>query len=263
MAQFRLVTECGSFRLLSKHIPPGERVDWHRHRAGSITLVVRGTLHEEFTGVALTCGPWTFLSKPATARHVTFAGDQGVDMLIVQGSDRWLAGLGRGPAPGPSTYRDGIALGAVLGGFAAIEDRPADPDAAVPWARSLPAMREQSARLAEAVRGPAWLEQALELIRSLDPRFFSSSVLADAIGVHRTTLARGFRESFGVSVKQFVRQVRTSHAAERLVRSTDPVARIALDLGYADQSHFTRDFGIQVGTSPARLRRLGRRCASA
>ncbi|WP_414882953.1 helix-turn-helix domain-containing protein [Sphingomonas sp. Leaf208] len=41
-------------------------------------------------------------------------------------------------------------------------------------------------------------------------------------------------------------------AARRLLLAGQPIAEVALDVGYADQSHLTRQFQRIVGVSPAR-----------
>jgi AraC-like DNA-binding protein len=65
-------------------------------------------------------------------------------------------------------------------------------------------------------------------------------------------LQRLFREYVGVSPKWVIQRYRLIEAAERLATGdgTD-LATVALDLGYADQPHFIRDFKRIVGRSPA------------
>ena len=47
-------------------------------------------------------------------------------------------------------------------------------------------------------------------------------------------------------------------AVQRLNETDDPIARIALDCGYADQSTFSRQFKQTVGISPAHYRKMSR-----
>jgi AraC-like DNA-binding protein len=74
------------------------------------------------------------------------------------------------------------------------------------------------------------------------------------IGVRR--LQRLFDEYVGVAPKWVIQRYRLHEAAERIALAQQPVwADIALDLGYADQAHFIRDFKRLVGTSPAQYLR--------
>jgi AraC-like DNA-binding protein len=76
----------------------------------------------------------------------------------------------------------------------------------------------------------------------------------------RRRLQRVFSEYVGVSPKWVIQRYRLLDAAERVAAGTvvDWVD-LALDLGYADQAHFIRDFKRLVGRSPAEYaRRLER-----
>jgi AraC family transcriptional regulator len=79
--------------------------------------------------------------------------------------------------------------------------------------------------------------------------------LAAVAGVHRTHLVRAFRARYGVSVGAYVRRERIRWAARALRGTETPIAEIALQAGFADQSHFTRTFVKHMGVSPGRYRR--------
>lgn len=65
-------------------------------------------------------------------------------------------------------------------------------------------------------------------------------------------LLRLFRRTMGLTPHQFQMQVRLRRAADLLRRGRAP-ADVALALGFADQSHFTRHFTRSVGVSPGRF----------
>jgi AraC-like DNA-binding protein len=78
-------------------------------------------------------------------------------------------------------------------------------------------------------------------------------MLVDRFDAGLRQLQRLFREYVGVSPKWVIQRQRLIEAAERLRtgdRSID-FAAIALDLGYADQPHFIRDFKNLIGKTPA------------
>ena len=66
--------------------------------------------------------------------------------------------------------------------------------------------------------------------------------------------ARAFKASYGVTVHQHVIAKRIQHAQKLLARSGRPLAQIALDCGFADQSSFSRRFLAVAGESPASWR---------
>ena len=66
------------------------------------------------------------------------------------------------------------------------------------------------------------------------------------------TLQRLFRRYVGVGPKWVLQRARLHDAVDRIDagRVTD-LASLALELGWFDQAHFTRDFTALVGQSPA------------
>lgn len=75
-------------------------------------------------------------------------------------------------------------------------------------------------------------------------------------GVDPAHLARRLRAHYGMTAGAYLREIRVQRAAGALVRSSEPLARIALDAGFADQSHFTRVFRTVHGITPLRCRAL-------
>jgi len=69
-------------------------------------------------------------------------------------------------------------------------------------------------------------------------------------------LAKVFRAHEGVTPSEFVRVQRVEWARRQLLRSVDSLAAIALEAGFADQSHFTRCFRRVTGISPGRYRKI-------
>lgn len=125
----------------------------------------------------------------------------------------------------------------------------AEPSQAVAWiAEALHTALEprEPARIATA-REVAQVAQAAETDRSIR----RLDQLAALAGVTPRTLQRLFASCAGVSPTYVIRRFRLLDAAE-LVREGQPVewAKVAHDLGYADQAHLTRDFTGVLGRSP-------------
>ena len=76
--------------------------------------------------------------------------------------------------------------------------------------------------------------------------------IADQFTMPARQLQRLFREYVGVTPKWVIQRYRLIEAAERLAAgAVADFAGLALDLGYADQAHFIRDFKKIVGRAPA------------
>jgi AraC-like DNA-binding protein len=94
-------------------------------------------------------------------------------------------------------------------------------------------------------------------VLSEDPaRAWSLAELASALGHSPRTLQRRLAED-GLSLSLAVANVRIGEAC-RLLGSTDTsLSLVGLLAGYADPSHFTREFRRRVGMTPTQYRRLG------
>jgi AraC-like DNA-binding protein len=80
--------------------------------------------------------------------------------------------------------------------------------------------------------------------------------LAPSTGLGIRALQRLFREYVGISPKWVIRRARLHDAAARLADTGHVnLTRLAHELGYSDQAHFTRDFKAVVGRSPSDYRR--------
>jgi AraC family transcriptional regulator len=82
-----------------------------------------------------------------------------------------------------------------------------------------------------------------------------SEIVAAELGVAPVRLARAFRRAYGESPGEYDRRQRIHKACERLAAGDTALATIAAELGFADQSHFTRVFRRQVGITPGVWRR--------
>ena len=77
--------------------------------------------------------------------------------------------------------------------------------------------------------------------------------LAAVAGLSRAHLTRAFAAAFHTPPHVYLNAVRIGHA-QTLIRLGMPLAAVAADCGFADQSHFARRFKGCVGTSPAAWR---------
>ncbi|HWX01518.1 AraC family transcriptional regulator [Collimonas sp.] len=74
--------------------------------------------------------------------------------------------------------------------------------------------------------------------------------LAQRIGMSRSTFAQKFKETVGKSPMEYLTRWRMLVAGDKLVHSGDPVAVIALALGYESEAAFSTAFKRVMGCSP-------------
>jgi AraC-like DNA-binding protein len=78
--------------------------------------------------------------------------------------------------------------------------------------------------------------------------------LARELSVSPHHLSRVFRSVCGHSIARHRMRLRVRVALERLVRGERHLARLAADVGFADQSHLCRVIRAELGSTPAALR---------
>jgi len=121
--------------------------------------------------------------------------------------------------------------------------------APVPSRRASPSTQRRRRDLVETVK--LMISEHLERPPSL-------TELADVLDCSPYHLSHTFHGTAGLSLRRYLRRLRARVAAERLAAGASRLTPLALDLGYADHSHFTNSFRREWGVSPSTFRsRLG------
>lgn len=76
------------------------------------------------------------------------------------------------------------------------------------------------------------------------------SALASAAGLSKFHFCRVFKQATGYPVHQYVVEQRLLHAREMLETTSQPISQIALESGFASQSHLNASFKRRFGVTP-------------
>jgi AraC family transcriptional regulator len=252
--------EVAGFLLTDYIYQPGHRIPIHSHARSYFSLIVAGGYEETYANRSRTCQPATVVFHPAGERHAERVGHVGARVFSVEVASHWL-----GESP---EYRTALQVpadfqGGPLARLAFHLYREFHrPDSFSPLAVEGMMLEFAAERARHGNRPrlgrPHWLTRAQDVLRGRFVAPPSLSELAGEVGVHPVHLARTFRANFGCSVGEYVRQLRIEHACQRLTASNASLVDIALDTGFADQSHFARTFRRFRGLTPATFRRLHR-----
>jgi AraC family transcriptional regulator len=118
--------------------------------------------------------------------------------------------------------------------------------------------REFRGRLA-----PWQTKRVLEYLDAHINASVSIKTLADLAQLSQSYFARAFKASIGVTPYRWLLDARVRRAQQLLVDKGWPLAQVAVESGFADQSHLTRMFRRVTGENPgAWRRRLGPRTQS-
>lgn len=223
----------------------------HSHKLSYFTLVLGGHYEEGPRHHLAGYDPFTLIFNPAGVEHEGQIAAGGAKFFTVELEDSWIAAL-----DGRRLHYTTSDLNAGRGLWLALRLRQEHASCTL-TAESL--MWELLAELARwnsdrVPNRPRWWGQVEEVVRLRFRENFSFNSLAREAGIHPVHLARTYRRVEGRTLGEYVQALRVRYACKLLQDRALPLADVAIDSGFADQSHFTRMFRKFVGTTPARFR---------
>ena len=99
------------------------------------------------------------------------------------------------------------------------------------------------------------MRKVLEYVRDNYSQAIEVRELAALVHLSVSQFERRFRKVFQISPLKHIMNVRIRAASVRLTSSNDTIAAIAIDCGFYDHSHFTRNFRKIMGVSPKEYRK--------
>ena len=244
----------GAFWVADVHYERGLELPEHTHPLGGFCIVVSGRYRESYGARVLTCERASMTYRTPGALHANVYDDE-TRCIALEADEAWLRRFAE-----LDTLRTGaIADGRLISAARAIAEELQAPDASSELmieglALQLAAMCARRSRQTPSATGSAWLRRVRERIEE-EIRTPSLRDLAGDAGVHPSHVAAAFHKAFGCSVGEYARRTRVDRAARQLVATDVPIVDVALDNGFANQSHFTRVFRSILGVPPAAYRR--------
>lgn len=98
------------------------------------------------------------------------------------------------------------------------------------------------------------LSAAIRLISEHFADGIANEQLAKACGLSVRTFERQFRAVYQSSPHEYIRQLRVRMSSSALVFSRKSIAEVGSEFGFADQSHFTKEFKRVMGETPRAYR---------
>ncbi|MBV2186247.1 MAG: AraC family transcriptional regulator [Rhizobium sp.] len=114
------------------------------------------------------------------------------------------------------------------------------------------------ARNAKERLSPGSLRRSMDYMRSRVADDPSLEEIAAAAGLSQFHFLRAFKTSTGRTPFQWLQDFRIELACRLLAATGMPLAQLALDVGFKNQSHFTNVFRRATGTTPAQWRARAR-----
>ena len=248
----------GPYGVTLTRLPPRLHLPPHAHEQATLNVVLDGDYGETIErGICQSHGPATLIAKPAGTVHGNKLISAPVECLVIELGAATVSSLRESARlffdvvvqRSAQVARSGGRLRAELARRddvtpLAVEGLVCELLAELTW---IPKAKTEA--------GNHWLTRARDLMHD-EPGPRSLSDLAARIGLHPIYVARAFRARFGCAVGDYVRRLRVERARRLLHHTLLSLSEVAVQSGYSDQSHMTRDFRRTFGQSPGAYRRL-------
>jgi AraC family transcriptional regulator len=251
-------TRAGDLILSENHYPSALQVPRHVHERAYFGLLLRGGYVEDLGRRRVVAfEPASVVFHPPREVRCGGIGQKGATLFHAEVPDGWVRRLEEhGGLPDEAIVRRGgplVRLAMALYRELAAADTAAAlvSEGLVLEMLGLLARRPQRAERTP----PHWLAEAVDLVHAEYQAPLTVRSVAERVGIAAATLARGFRRHRGESIGDCVRRLRVERARLLIRDGASDLASVALEAGFADQSHFTRIFRRLVGTTPGEYRR--------
>ena len=243
----------GSFLVTHKAYTNDFEQSWHEHPVGSIDFVLGG-------GGDGTYGKRDVQSSPGLVgffrdgmRHRFRSGATGIRTMHVVIPAEMLNEISGLRDTGVEELEHTRAVG--LASRVLVELTQPDRSSGLAMESLAYELLDEVAGVASRpARRAGWIGVVRDYLYEVHDQSVSLDELADAAGVSRGHLARGFRASMWMTIGEYHRRIRISRAAKALAHTNESIARIACGAGFVDQAHFTRAFRSHVGQTPGVFR---------
>ncbi len=227
--------------------PPGQSIGAHAHDWPVLTLYRIGGYREiGEAGERVFDGP-SVVFQPIGAAHADEIGESGLETLAMTFDPSWLTPDARAALPQRTCWRPGGAIAAASCRLANLWTSARADEGE---------LRQSTSRFLIALwssppaREPGWGSEVEARLRDEAP----THVIASGIARHPAWLARAYRAWRGEGMGETVRRRRVERATLRLRRSAAPLADVAAECGFCDQSHMNRAFRAVLGRTPLEVR---------
>ena len=223
----------------------------HHHENSYVSILMAGSYLESNSAEKIGMEPGDILYRPGGYNHGNTFMAGGGRCFNIEFKKDWRAGMDvridlpethqlYKPGTHPSLYK-------VMYGFMSDDQWDMGIEAISDWLFNVnnDVWKGSSLRWIDGVK--AILENEIECVHSIQS-------LSERVFIHPVYLSGAFKKRTGLTVGEYQKKVKLSHAVGLLIKTSLPVNDIALRCGFFDNAHFGRFFKAVYGISPGKFR---------
>lgn len=255
--------QIAGLRLAEIVYPEGYQTPKHSHDLPQLCLVRKGMFADIYDRKKRKVGPLSLITRPAGEGHTQRFHDSEVRCLIVEVELGWLERVREHQA----TLNDSALFHGGLSVWLATrlykEFQLADQASSLAIEGLALEVLAELSRHPVKTSGPEppkSLKQTIELLHAHFADSLALDGIAKSVGIHPVHLARLFRRYHQCTIGEYIRKLRIDFACREIFATDLPLALIASQAGFYDQSHFSRTFKSMMGITPGQYRAAFRSC---
>jgi len=237
--------------------PVPRKLPMHSHDLPFFGLLLRGFYGELYGRQQKQFSPMSLMFRPAGIPHQDEIAPGGLRFFHVELRPGWKARLAECSGKldrGCEDTRGGplfwLAMQLLRETFAVEQSDPLCVESLLAEVTGLAARLP----LQDTKQAPHWLARVLDKLHAECCARLTLDDLSAAAGVHPVHLSRVFRRFQREGIGEYTRRLRIRASCRYLLDRELPLTEISLLTGFADQSHFTREFRRITGMAPHAFR---------
>jgi AraC family transcriptional regulator len=235
-----------------------KHVDWHYHENAYFTFILAGKVLEGNKKQVYPCTPGTLLFHHWQEAHYNIKPDGFTRGFHVELDKRWLTkyGIDTGKVQGGINLAHPQFRTLIYNIFKEFKIDAEESKLAVDGSLVDLLSRMTSQNVNHHNEIPAWVPKLKDILHDSATHNWTLQALSHAVGIHPVHLSRDFSRYFNCNLGDYIRTIKINRAIALFSKQEYTLTNIALECGFADQSHFIRTFKSLHQLTPLYYRRL-------
>lgn len=231
-----------------------EKVDWHYHENAYFTFLLDGMVLEGNKKEVYHCTPGTLLFHNWQEPHYNIKPKGFTRGFHIEFKPEWFLELDIGALEGSTNLYNPQLKALMYNVFkeSKLETGSIAVDTLLISLFTMASKNEN--RLSGKI--PQWVPKIREVLNDNLSYDWSLPDLSKYLDIHPVHLSRDFPRYFGCSIGKYIRTIKIQQALSMIAKGSSSLTAIALDCGFADQSHFIRTFKSIHQITPLAYKKL-------